>query len=499
MAEKVRPRRLLYRSARSFRSAGAFGLTMFSTMIGFGCVFLIVVGLMLPWPGWVKYFAWPMLLAVLFVPLAVPLPGGRSVWEVVWGWWNRRKHRRRRTPLMRSGPFTTIPDGTPPPGPLATASTFDFHPADGSAPFGLVALGSRNFYTLRLRAWPQGREWNVQSTRDRWVARLGDMMTFLGQSPEFVAMTITIETLPESGKRASTLVRRRLQKLTPALARTIVTEAVEQVASAEVRIEAYIGLTWRADTAFRKRDATEMGHDIALRIGKIRDYFQSAGLPVRPMREREICALTRRSFSPGDELDIETGLYSGEPMRLRWADCGPSSASDQHKQYIHDAAQSMSWTMKTTPEATFDSNVLIDILSAHRDIPRKRVTLVYQPYTPSKATRIVNKDHNDARQAVRTHVGKLSERSLVRVDNAEAARAEQARGAGVSKVSMIVTATCPVEADSQKIESIVTDLGLSASIPLEPAHSEQLVTYCAGLGLGVVLAEETTVSDKLAA
>ena len=264
-------------------------------------------------------------------------------------------------------------------------------------------------------------------------------------------------------------------------------------------MEAYVGLTWRADTALRKRDATEMGRDIALRIGKIRDYCQSAGLPVRPMREREICAMTRRAFSPGDELDIETGLFSGEPMRLRWSDCGPSSASDQYKQYRHDAAQSMSWTMKATPEATFDSNVLIDMLSAHRDIPRKRVTLVYQPYTPAKATRIVNKDHNDARQAVRTHVGKLSERALVRVDNAEAARAEQARGAGVTKVSMIVTATCPVEADSQKIESIVTDLGLSASVPLEPAHNEQLVTFCAGLGLGVVLAEETTVSDKLAA
>lgn len=498
MADKSAPRRLLYRPATAFRTAGAFGLTFFSTMVGLGLAFIGVIGLILPLPGVVKFFGLPFALLMVFVPLVLSWHG-RSAWELAWGRRNRNRQRKAHTHLWRSGPFTGVPDGTPTPGPLATASTFDFHPSDGSAPFGLVALGSQNFYTLKLRAWPQGREWNVPATRDRWVARLGDMIAFLGQAPEFVAMTVTIESLPESGKRASTLVRRRIIDLAPALAKRITIEAVEQVPSAEVRLEAFIGLTWRADTVFRKRDANEMGTEISQRMSKIRDYCYAAGVPVRAMREREICAVTRRAFSPGDELDLETGLYTGEPMRLRFEDCGPASGSDQHKQYLHDAARSMSWTMRGEPEANFDSNVLIDVLSARREIPRKRVTLVYQPYTPPKATAIVNKDHTDARQAIRTNVGKLPERAMVRLEHAEAARQEQGRGAGMTRVSMIVTATCPVEADSHKVEALVTDLGLSASTPLEPAHDEQLITYCAGLGLGVILAEETTVSDKLAA
>lgn len=498
MAEKTAPRRLLYRPPTTWRAEGAGGLTFFSTMVGLGLAVVAVFGMLLPLPPVVKYFGLPVTLGLFYVPLVASWRG-RSMWELAWGRFRTRAQRRAGADRLRSGPFTGIPDGTPPPGPLASSSTFDFHPSDGSAPFGLVRLGSKNFYTLRLRAWPQGGEWNVPATRDRWVARLGDMMTFLGQSPEFVAMTITIETLPESGKRASTLMRRQLSDGAPLLAKAIIVEAVEEVPSAEVRIEAYISLTWRADTTFRKRDATEMGTEISRRLQKIRDYCHAAGVPVRPMREREICALTRRAFSPGDELDLETGLYSGEPMRLRWEDCGPASASDQYKQLLHDAARSMSWTMRAAPESTFDSNVLTDVLNAHSDIPRKRVTFVYQPYTPSKATQIVNKDHNDARQAIRHNVGKLSERSMVRLDAAEQARHEQARGAGMTKVSMVVTATCPIEADSQKVEALITDLGLSASVPLEPAHNEQLVTYCAGLGLGVVLAEESTVSDKLAA
>lgn len=498
MADKPTTRRLLYRPANPFRTAGAFGFTFFTTMVGLGLAFVGVIGLILPLPGIVKFFGLPLALLLVFVPLAANWQG-RSAWELAWGRYNRRRHFTRNTHLYRSGPFTGIPDGTPPPGPLATASTFDFHPSDGSPPFGLIALGSRNFYTLKLRAWPQGREWNVPATRDRWVARLGDMIMFLGQAPEFVAMTVTIESLPESGKRASTMVRRRLIQYAPALAKRITIEAVEQVPSAEVRLEAFISLTWRADTAWRKRDATEMGTEISQRMGKIRDYCAAAGVPVRPMREREICAVTRRAFSPGDELDLETGLYTGEPMRLRFEDCGPASASDQHKQYLHDAARSMSWTMKSEPEANFDSNVIHDILAARREIPRKRVTLVYQPYTPRNATAIVNKDHTDARQNIRTNIGKLPERAMVRLEHAEAARAEQGRGAGITRVSMILTATCPVETDSHKVEALVTDLGLAASTPLEPAHDEQLVTFCAGMGMGVILAEETSVSDKLAA
>lgn len=498
MADKQSTRRLLYRPAAAFRSSGAFGLTMFSTMLGLAFMVIVVFGLMLPLPGWIKYFGLPAALLLAFLPLAIPIRN-RSVWELAIGQIATEVHRREGELLWRAGPFTSVWDGTPPPGPLVDSETFDYHPADGSPTFGMIRLRSRNFYTVVLRAWPQGGEWNEQATRDRWVARLGDMITFLGQSNDFVALTITMETVPESGKRASTVVRAKLKPVSPKLARKIITEAVEQVPSAEVRLEARIGLTWRADTGFHKRDAATVAAEVSRRLGRITDYCHAAGTLVRPMLEREICAMSRRAFSPADELDLETGLMTGEPMRLRWEDCGPASGSDQRGQYLHDSARSMSWTMRSEPEAPFDSNILTDLLTPRAEIPRKRVTFVYQPYTPSQGTKIVNKDDADARQAVRTHVGKLGERSLVRVENAAAARTEQARGAGMTRISMIVTATIPIGMDSEKVETLITDLGLAAATPLEPATGEQMITMVAGLGFGVILAEESTVSDKLAA
>ena len=47
MTDKAGTRRLLYRPAAAFRSSGAFGFTMFSTMVLLGFLFIIVVGLML--------------------------------------------------------------------------------------------------------------------------------------------------------------------------------------------------------------------------------------------------------------------------------------------------------------------------------------------------------------------------------------------------------------------------------------------------------------------
>ena len=129
-----------------------------------------------------------------------------------------------------------------------------------------------------------------------------------------------------------------------------------------------------------------MGNELSRRLGRILDYCHAAGVRVRPMLEREICAIARRSFSPADELDIETGLMTGEPTRLRWEDCGPSSASDQHGRLLHDAAQSVSWTMRSEPEAPFDSNVLSELLAPRSEVPRKRVTFVYQPVSYTHLT-----------------------------------------------------------------------------------------------------------------
>lgn len=110
MAEKP-VRRLLYRPAAAFRSSGAFGFTMFSTMVGLGLMLVWVVALALPLPPLVKYFGLPLLLLMVFAPLVVSWHN-RSAWELAIGQVSVAGQRKRGESLLRSGPFTMIPTST---------------------------------------------------------------------------------------------------------------------------------------------------------------------------------------------------------------------------------------------------------------------------------------------------------------------------------------------------------------------------------------------------
>lgn len=491
-------RRLLYRPPLKFRSSGAAGMTWSTTFIGLGLGVIMVIGFMLPWSGWIKFVLWPLFLAILFVPLVISF-NGRSLWEVLLGIIGRGRQTAAGEHMYRSGPFTAIPYGHPLPGLGTSTKAFDVHPPDNGEPFGLVNMRAKRTYTVILRAWPQGAEWNDSIRKDLWVARLGDTLAFIAQSPDVRAVVPIIETVPESGQRASAMVRNRLDPDAPNICKQGIVEAVEEVPTAEVRLEGRIAITIAADTAFRKRDAGETGTDISRRIRRIMDYFEMSGVVVRPMLEHEITATTRRACSPGNEYDIEQGLMTGEPMHLDWEDVGPISASDQHAMFVHDGVKSVSWTLEGPPEAAFDSRILQDLLTARAEIPRKRVAFIYGPYTPAAATTIVNKDDADTRQAIRSHVGRLDERTIVRREQAEAARAEQARGAGMTRISMIITATCPVEGDLAKLETQITNLTTGSSLKVRPANDQQGPTFLAGLGIGILLSDMASTSDKLAA
>ncbi len=491
-------RRLLYRPPLRFRSSGAGGMTMTTTFIGLGQAALIVIVFMLPFPGWFKYLVWPGLMLLLFVPLVASYQG-RSLWEVAIGAIGRTRQVAAGEQSYRAGPFTGIPHGTPLPGLAVSSRVFDVHPTDGSESFALIQLRTKRLYTVVLRCWPQGREWNDEARKDLWVSRLGDTLAFVAQSPDVVAFVPVVETVPESGQRASAMVRARLDGDAPQVCKQAIVEAVEEVPTAEVRLESRVAITLAADTAFRKRDPDEMALDVSRRLRRILDYLEMSGVVCRPMLSTELTAMVRRAFSPGDELDIERGLMTGEPMDLEWENAGPVSGSDQHAMYVHDGAKSISWTLELPPEAAFDSRILSDLLTARAEIPRKRITFIYQPYTPAEATSIVNKDDADTRQAMRSHVGRLPERALVRREQAEAARAEQARGAGMTKVSLVITATSPAGGDIAKMEAQITNLTLAASLKVVAAKDQQGPAFLAGLGIGIIPAEMSSTSDKLAA
>src|SRR3978361_127119 len=80
------------------------------------------------------------------------------------------------------------------------------------------------------------------------------------------------------------------------------------------------------------------------------------------------------------------------------------------------------------------------LLAPHRDIARKRVTLLYRPIDPARAAALVEADLNAARFNS-TASTKPTARSTLSTRSAQATAAEEASGAGLMNFGLIVTAT----------------------------------------------------------
>jgi hypothetical protein len=136
------------------------------------------------------------------------------------------------------------------------------------------------------------------------------------------------------------------------------------------------------------------------------------------------------------------------------------------------------------------SNVLAKLLAPHRDISRKRVTLLYRPHDSAAGAELVERDRRDATFAAQASGrNRVTARSVVSVQAAEQAAREEARGAGLVRFGMVVTATM-LDADRNRvrqIESIVDSLGTTARIVLRRQWGSQAAGFLAGLPLGLVI------------
>lgn len=489
-------RRLLYSNFIQPRKDGWWGMTSMATYSLMGTAVVLMLLTVLPLPMSFKLFVGAATVLAL-VPLLFSFRG-RSGWEILLGGRGRSSQRRRSEHLGRFGPATKVSDHTPAPAHMSDSEVTE-HSSNGRR-FAMIRVRPENFYTIVFRVWPQGREWVDQRRFDSWVANYGHVLAQIGQSPDVVGITTVIETLPESGQRVAREFTQQVRNTEahPA-ALQVMWEAVFEVPSTEVRPEARISVTFRADSGIRRRDTVEQAAEISRRLPRMVDLIEQAGLPCRPMTAREVIAIARRAMSPSDEMALEKALLTGEPLGLRWQDVGAAATSDEYAFFSHDSGRSVTWMLEEPSKAPVDSRVLDELLAPRVEVPRKRVAFIYRPHTPAEATRIVDNDLWDAERALINPRGRLSEHTRVRARAANVSRQEQALGAGVTRFTILTTVTVPAEGDLAKAESLMNDLHVAARLKMRIATEQQSVAFLSALGLGFVLPAHTTISDRLSA
>ncbi|MGY2092841.1 SCO6880 family protein [Nocardia gipuzkoensis] len=474
------------------RSAGFFGLTWGVSILGLGLIIMVMVGFMITRS---LLSAGVLILgaAVVFTPLAVTR-NGRTGWEIALLRLQFAAARARGEHVYRAGRFSRIPGVAKLPGLLADSRLSEYETAGGKR-FAMLHIRRSDHYTVVLRVIPRGKELVDQAQIDAWVEGYGQFLATQGRGGEVVAVCSVLENVVETRLKQAREVTRLVRPTAPEYAQAVMREAAADIGGVGVRIEGRVAITYRAIGKGRRDDA-EQAREIGQRLQGVLSQLARAGLPATPLQAWEVLGLVRSRYDLAAQRDVEAA-GAAITSTQSWDSVGPLAHQDRWDHYVHDGARSITWEMDAAPRGAVMETVLEELLRPRADVPRKRVAVVYRLHSAAEATSLVDSDFRDAVAAEQTERGIASASARIRVGNTQAAREEQARGAGLTRFGVLVTVTDHLEGDLPGIEASVKGMAAASRLSVRRCYGTQAAAFAASLGIGLILPEHTSISKRV--
>lgn len=486
-----------YGNWRKPTSSGLFGLGSLGTGIMLGGLILSVLVTMAA--GLLRGLGTFAVLAVVLGTILTRDRHGKSLLDrglarIGWG-----SATRKGAHLYRSGPLGFALWGTHQLPGIAAQLRLSEHTDSYGRRFALIYAPTTRTYTAVIATEPDGASLVDPDQVDVWVADWGHWLANLADEPGIEACAVTIETAPDTGHRLRREVASNVDPNAPAFAQAMLSEVVDMYPAGSSVIKAYVTLTFSSVSAAtgKKRTDTEMGRDLAARLPGLTGSLSSTGAgAARPLDAGEVCEVIRVAYNPGIASLVDEAHAEGEDIALDWSDVGPVATEAEWEGYRHDDAYSVTWSMTTAPRGNVQSSVLARLLAPHREVARKRVTLLYRPIDAAKAAAIVESDLRSA-QFVATSTSKPSARAVLATRSAAATAQEEASGAGLVNFGMLVTATVLDDDRLAEAKAAIDNLAATARLRLRPVYGAQAAAFAAALPLGLILPKHLKVPASM--
>lgn len=443
-----------------------------------------------------------LLLALVLIPLTLRDRHGRTVMARMHARLSWRRTVKSGAHLYRSGPLGRTGHGTCTLPGLAAASTMSEAQDSYARPFALLTYPTTNHHVIVLNCEADGASLVDQDQVNEWVAQWGGWLGRLAHEPGLVGASVTVETAPDSGIRLSHEVTSNLDPNAPALAQQMLKEVLAEYPTGSAQITTRVALTYSgaARGGHERKDAGDMAVLLGNRLPHLTDSLASTGAGTsRPMTAAELAETVRVAYDPTVATLVEQARADGG-TGLEWHEAGPSAAQEAWDHYRHDTGVSVTWQMSEAPRGEVFSSVLSGLMAPNDDIARKRVTLYYRPHDPAQAAKIVEQDKLDAR--FRSNQARAAQaRASVALRAAEQSAQEEARGAGVTRFALAVTATVTDVEDLPRARAAIEDLAPRSRILLRPVNGSQASAFASVLPIGLVLPAHllvpATIRDNL--
>lgn len=479
------------------KSAGLLGLGAIGTVvlfIGIGVTIIVsVVG------GLLGGFVVAMVTLGFLLLIALRDKHGQSTLARTAtraGWTSTRARRKN---IYRSGPLGRADWGTTQLPGLAAASRLTEWRDSYQRPFAMIQVPSTSDYTIVIGSEPDGSSLVDKEQVDVWVAEWGMWLANVADEPGLEAVSVTIETAPDTGLKLQRMIQNGIVDDAPEFSKRLLNDIQNTYPSGAAVVRAYIALTFNAASRSggRKRTPDEMGRELASRIPGLTQALSATGAgAVHPLNAQELCEVIRIAYDPAAAVLIDEANAAGEPPELYWPEVGPTAAQATWDSYRHDSATSVTWMMSTAPRGNVPSSILARLLAPHRDIARKRVTLLYRPIDAARAAAIVEADVRAASFNLSAS-DRPSARNLQSTRAAFATAAEEASGAGLVNFGMLVTATVTDHSREADARAAIDNLTATARLRVRLVHGSQDSAFAAALPLGLVLPKHLQVPAEV--
>lgn len=383
-----------------------------------------------------------------------------------------------------SGPCSRVTGGVYQlPGLLARTEVVSGVDQQGS-PFAVIVEKARRLVTVVLDCELTGQTAMVQDERNQATASWGRFLASLSLSGDVEHMSMTVAARPGTGDLVAREVASIIDEDAPWLARQVLLEAAEELCVGLPELDSHVAITVRVDEdGFA--DESYLA-SLATRIPTWVEMLNWAGVLATPMDEDGLVARVHAAFNPPAEGDFEQLRVAGQPHKLSWKNAGPGFARVGRDVYFHDGVRSVSWEMAEAPRSYFEDHLLTTLLAPHNRVQRKRVTLVYRPYEAGEGASRVEAEHRDALVAANSSKKVRSASAEMRLEQTDASRQAQARGAQLGKYSMFVSATVTDDDNLDRVCHDVEQLGASCSLRLRRMNRQQDAGFQIALGVGQI-------------
>ena len=448
-----------------------------------------------------------LVLAVFTVAGLVPLVVHARDGRTGYGWagarlgfgWARARGRSRYTPAMLGGRVAMGWSGPcPTPGLLARSQLR-----------GVIVPLWDEVGVLRTRAnrWTVLLECPIDSaalvdpdTLAGWTEAWGHWLASLPHEAHVHAATVTVESYPDPGQALIAETTRLHQMGAPTLAGAFRDEVATVWPGESHSARVWVAIVFTTHRpGQRPATAGQMCDLVTERVaGLCASLAKGTGVGrTAPMTPGQLVAIARTAYDPQAAGLFDAADASGIDHGLTWAQAGPVAAEEEWDHYRHDGAVSVTYKMTSAPAGDVVAGVLAPLLDPTPGLARKRVTLIYRHHDAAEAARIADADLRTAASRAGERRGQVRAGHAAALDQARTAADEQAAGAGLTRLSLLVTATVTDPEGLPTARTLVEQLGARSRLALRPCYGSQAAAFTAALGLGVLPTDVTRIPDTL--